>query len=122
MARIIVIDDEDEMRNTIQKVLTSAGHLVFTAADGREGLELHRAHPADLVMTDLIMPRHEGVETIRELLDISPKLPIIAMSGQSTVDVMSQIARQLGVTEVLQKPFDLAALRATVGRALAGAR
>jgi len=119
MARIIIIDDEEDVRKVLEMALTSAGHLVLCAADGDEGLELRRAHPADLVITDLFMPKHEGIETIRELRRDFPKLPIIAMSGQSMADVMLQIAHQLGVIEVLQKPFDVPTLRAAVDRALA---
>ncbi len=80
MARILLIDDDDALRGVIAQNLAMAGHTVLQAADGRQGVNLFHATPVDLVLTDLVMPGKEGVETIIELHRERPELPIIAMS------------------------------------------
>lgn len=81
MARILIIDDNDDLRTVICGVLESAGHEVVQAADGVQGIELQRRSPVDLAITDILMPEKEGVETIRDLAREFPALRIIAMSG-----------------------------------------
>lgn len=106
MPTILVIDDDDLLRDVIAATLTAAGYEVLQAADGRQGRELLAASPADLVLTDLIMPEHEGIETITRLRRIHPQLPIIAMSGGSTNSKLYlDFARVLGARRVLSKPF-----------------
>jgi len=81
MARILIIDDDDTLRGIIAKSLTHAGHTVSQANNGRKGVALYRSAPTDLVITDLVMPEQEGMETIKILHQSFPTLPIIAMSG-----------------------------------------
>src|SRR3981081_1948590 len=81
MARILVIDDEDDSRALVSQGLESERHGVITATDGAQGLALQRQRPADLVITDIFMPEPDGLETIHALKKDFPGLKVIAMSG-----------------------------------------
>ena len=118
MARIIVIDDDADMRAMLEQTLRSAGHEVILASDGREGVERYRAEPADLVLTDLYMPNQGGLDTIVQLHKESPALHIIAMCGKLTAMPMLSAAERLGAVAVLQKPFVAEELLAAVEKAL----
>ena len=120
MARILVIDDEPDMRAILEKILKSAGHEVILAADGREGVERYCASPADLVITDLNMPNQEGLETIGELRRRFPEVAIIAMSGKAAAVTMLSIAQKFGAIGMLHKPFPTDELIAAVEKALEG--
>jgi DNA-binding response OmpR family regulator len=112
MARILIIDDEAELRTTLRALLEAQGYEVIEASDGREGLRHHVVAPADLVLTDLMMPGQEGVETISALRQIHPQVKIIAMSGGGQTGRMDflQVAAVLGAARTLQKPFRMQAL------------
>jgi DNA-binding NtrC family response regulator len=120
MARILVIDDEPDMRVLLEQTLKAAGHEVSLAADGREGVERYCASPADLVITDLYMPNQEGLETIGELRRRFPEVAIIAMSGKAAALTMLSIAQKFGAIGILHKPFLTEELIAAVGKALGG--
>ena len=81
MANILVNEAEDMLRRTLRTRLERAGHTVVEAADGDEGMAQFKLQRPDLVLTDIIMPNREGVETIGEMRREAPDLPIIAMSG-----------------------------------------
>jgi CheY-like chemotaxis protein len=119
MARILVIDDETDMRLLLEQVLKPAGHEVILAADGREGMERYCAGPAELVITDLHMPNQEGLETIRELRRRFPEVAIIAMSGKAAALTMLSVAQQFGAVGILHKPFLPDELLVAVEKALA---
>ncbi len=120
MPRILVIEDEPLLRQMIGIALSKANYVVVECEDGRKGIEAHEKQPVDLVITDLIMPEMEGIETIRCLRKLSPTLPIIAISGGGRVTPESylSIARRMGATKVLAKPFELTLLCATVAELL----
>ena len=120
MARILIIDDEPDMRALLEQTLKSAGYEVISAADGREGVERHRTSPADLVITDLYMPTQEGLETIREFRTRFPEVAIIAMSGKDAALTMLSIAQKFGAIGILHKPFPADELIAAVEKALGG--
>ena len=120
MARILVIDDDPDIRAFLEEILKPAGHEVILAADGREGMERYRTSPADLVITDLYMPNQEGLETIRELRTCFPEVAIIAMSGRAAALTMLSVAQKFGAVAVLHKPFAADELIAAVARALGG--
>jgi DNA-binding response OmpR family regulator len=101
MARIILIDDDEMLRNTVARSLTAAGHTVALAANGFDGVALFRQEPADVILTDINMP-HGGLPTIRVLRSEFPKLAIIAMSGNPT---HLDMAGAIGANQVLAKPF-----------------
>src|ERR1041385_1718826 len=81
MARILVIDDDEDVRETVRRTLESRGHTVKLAGDGSLGLAALAEDAPDLVITDVFMPRQDGIETLRELRKAFPKLKVIAMSG-----------------------------------------
>ena len=81
MKRILIIDDEPHILLMLKKMLERAGYEIDIASDGLEGLNLYRKSPADLVITDIIMPEKEGLETIREMRRFNSELKIVAMSG-----------------------------------------
>lgn len=106
MARILIIEDDDLLRGVLARSLEMCGHSIVQASNGQEGLDLYRAAPSDLVITDLVMPVKEGVETIVQLRQRAPQLPIIAMSGGvANSNVYLTIAAKIGARRVLAKPF-----------------
>lgn len=107
MARVLLIDDEELVVIVLRNALLAAGHEVITAADGDQGLRALRRHPVDIIVTDIIMPGKEGIETILEIRRLSPTIPIIAMSGGgiSAGRVYLESAARLGATRTLPKPF-----------------
>jgi DNA-binding NtrC family response regulator len=118
--RILVVDDDASIRRTLNTLLTKAGYEVIQAADGSEAVQLWRDRGGDLVITDLHMPRKDGIETIIELLSHSPGIRIIAMSGggqTKRLDLLGNMAL-LGTVLTIEKPFTLAEMMAMVGRAL----
>lgn len=120
MAKILLIDDDELLRQVLGKALVQAGHEVVEAQDGGQGQELARTVAPDLVITDLIMPGQEGVETIVALRRERPALPIIAMSGGAAhTKLYLDIAGKIGARRVLAKPFTPTVLMQTVNEVLA---
>jgi DNA-binding response OmpR family regulator len=120
MARILLIDDDDPLREVLATTLASVGHIVMQAADGKRGVELFRVEPADLVITDIIMPGQEGIETIVALRRELPSLPIIAMSGGTSYSKFYlEVAAKLGAQRTLAKPFTTTELMQAVSAVLA---
>ncbi len=109
MRRVLVIDDDDQMRRMLRKMLERAGYSVMDAADGKIGIGLHRSNPADLIITDVFMPEKDGIETIMELHRDYPRLKIIAISGgDKRMDFSClDMARHLGAMRVIPKPFGM---------------
>jgi DNA-binding NtrC family response regulator len=106
MATILLIDDDELLRGALVQSLANAGHKVIEASDGRQGCDLARSMSVDIVLTDLVMPVQEGVETILMLQRERPKLPIIAMSGGVTNSKLYlDIAGKIGAKRMLPKPF-----------------
>lgn len=108
MARILLIDDDDQFRMLLRKMLEKAGYKdIEEANDGRTGMKLFRQRPFDLVITDIIMPDKEGIETIMELTSEYPQMKIIAMSGGGRVGPQGylEMAKRLGASRTLEKPF-----------------
>jgi CheY-like chemotaxis protein len=113
---ILVVEDEEKMRDLLRRMLERASFTVMTAPHGREALKLFREHPVDLAITDLMMPEMDGFELIRELTAQWPSIRIIAISG---ADIRLDMARQLGAKAVLKKPVTGAALVSAVEQVLA---
>lgn len=107
MARILVVDDEQLARFTMREILESAGHEVTEAKNGAQGIAFQKAQPFDVVITDIIMPEKEGVQTIMELKRDFPTLPIIAISGGGRTRNLDflKIAERYGAQKILAKPF-----------------
>jgi CheY-like chemotaxis protein len=106
-ASILLVDDNDDARVTVARILEMAGHTVVQASNAKEASALLKEQSPDLVITDIFMPEGDGFEMLNELRGREPKIPVIAMSGggiQEGLDVLS-IAGRLGATKVLYKPF-----------------
>jgi len=121
MPRILIIDDEPDMRSLLEQTLKSLGHEIELAADGKEGLMLYDAKPADVVITDLYMPTKGGLETIIELRRRSPRIPIIALSGTGAAEKMLAIAQKFGAFAIIHKPFSAEELERVVRKAMSAA-
>jgi DNA-binding response OmpR family regulator len=122
MSKILVIDDDTIVRTTIVLLLEDAGHQVRWAVDGLRGMALFRSAQPDLVITDIIMPEQEGIQTISEMRKARPDAKIIAISGSGSfgnADFL-KMARSLGAMDVIAKPFDPDVLLAIVKNCLAG--
>ena len=120
MTTILLIDDDPLVAFTVERMLQGGGYTVIRAADGEKGLKTLRAEKIDLVITDIIMPVMEGIETIREIRQHDAIVPVIAVSGggHGSGGNYLRMARALGATEVLAKPFDQEQLLAAVTRCL----
>ncbi len=107
MPRILVVDDDRQIREMLLQMLEIEGYEVMVAPNGKEALKLQAQNPADLVITDLIMPEKEGIETIREFQERYPKTDIIAISGGGVVGPESylKIAKSLGAKKTYVKPI-----------------
>jgi len=101
---ILIADDNDEIRALLRSLFEIEGYRVFTAANGREAMELLKASPIHLLMTDLAMPEQEGIETIIEVRKDYPNLPIVAISGVFSGPVLAG-ANRLGADAILEKPL-----------------
>lgn len=122
MARILVVDDEELARFTIRDILETAGHVVDEAANGNEAIASQVADPFDLIITDIVMPEKEGVETIIELRRDYPDLKIIAISGGGRTKNMDflKFADEFGADKILAKPFSEEELLERVNECLSG--
>lgn len=121
MANILIIDDEDMVRMVLKQSLEKAGHSVTEAGDGEKGVAALSGAAFDLVITDIVMPRREGIETIIEIRKTAPETPIIAISGGGRIGPENYLdaAVKMGATHVFAKPFDRAELLQTVERCIA---
>lgn len=106
-ARTLIIDDDDLVRDTLSRMLIAADYEVVDAANGDEGLQAYRSDIFDLVITDILMPVREGLETIRELRRADPEMKIIAISGgdRTSNKMYLNMAEKLGAREILGKPI-----------------
>ena len=107
MTRLLIIDDDEEIRIMLNDFFTLAGYEVDLAADGYEGVNTFKENPADLVITDIIMPNKDGFETIIELKRDYPEIKIIAISGGGRIDteLYLKLAKKLGAEAAFAKPF-----------------
>ena len=122
MALILVVDDDADVRRSLERVLQSRGHRTMMAADGGEGLRVWREHGADLVLLDIHMPDTDGIEVLVQLRGLARTLPVIVMSGGDQtrrLDLLGD-AKLLGAWAVLRKPFTLDEVLGLVTQAIAG--
>ena len=124
MARILVIDDDAQVRGAVRRILERARHTVEDVGNGDAGLRAHRERPADLIITDIFMPERDGIETVRELRRESPQVKIIVISGGDRTQTMDlrKDAELLGAARSLRKPFELSELVRAVDELLGESR
>ena len=121
MARILIIDDESQLRSMLRLMLERVGYEVIEAEDGMEGIRQYRDNPADLIITDLKMSSLGGMEVLRRVKESFPVTVVIVITGYSTVSSAVEVMKS-GAFDYLPKPFTPHELRAVVMQALAEKR
>ncbi len=114
--KILIVDDEDRIRDLFRIWLERAGHEVYEAENGQKAAVVQQKTPVDLLICDLIMPVQEGIETITQFKNNFPEIGIIAISGGGKIgaDSYLAVAEQLGAWRVFTKPVDMAFLLETI--------
>jgi DNA-binding response OmpR family regulator len=111
---ILIIDDEEPIHVLLRSVLQAEGYQVTEAVNGREGLERYRDRPADLVITDIVMPELNGLDMLLELTREFLHAKVIAVSGAGEEKSLLDVAKLLGARQTFQKPFSMAQLLSAV--------
>jgi two-component system response regulator (stage 0 sporulation protein F) len=114
MATILIIDDEELVRALLRSTLEAAGYEVTEAVNGGQGLELYRHSPADLVITDIVMPELNGLAMLLELTREFLHAKVIAISGAGGEKNVLDVAKLLGARQTFQKPFSVPQLLSAV--------
>lgn len=114
MAKILLVDDEAEIRASLRAMLELMGHEVHDAAGGRDGCLLAERHLFDCAVVDIFMPGMDGLETIQILKSLRPELPVVVLAGEGRIspDLACRLALALGADHALRKPVDNEALSA----------
>jgi DNA-binding response OmpR family regulator len=122
VAHILIVDDDDLLRGALHKTLVRAGHDVEDASDGMAALQAFGQRRCDIVITDIVMPKTEGLDMIRALRRLDPNVKIIAISGGGLGKAGNylEMAQKFGATKVLAKPFSGAEIVGAVADVLAG--
>jgi DNA-binding response OmpR family regulator len=120
MAKILLVDDDEFVRRPVQMNLQRAGHAVDEASNGRDAVTAYREKRYDIVVTDLIMPEQEGLETIMQLRRHDAEVRVIAISGGGRVNATNYLAlaKSLGARRTLAKPFTTEELLAAIDQVL----
>jgi DNA-binding NtrC family response regulator len=117
MAKILVIDDEKSIRNTLKEILEYEGHEVQDAADGLEGLKKTEGEKFDIILCDIKMPKMDGMELLDKLMEASIDTPIIMISGHGTIETAVEAIKK-GAYDFISKPLDLNRMLITLRNAL----
>src|SRR5574344_1955554 len=117
MAKILVIDDQRSIRNTLKDILEYEGHTVGLADDGVIGLDMFKAEQYDVVLTDIKMPNMDGMEVLQNIIDIKRDVPIIMISGHGNIDTAVEAIKK-GAYDFIEKPLDLNRLLITIRNAM----
>lgn len=121
MASVLVVDDEPAIRELLGQVLERDGHTVLQAENGRKAIRMLHGAAVDLVITDILMPEQEGMETISQIRRLRPEIKIIAISGGGRRLFMDflPLAARLGADRTIEKPFKPASVASAVSELLA---
>ncbi len=116
MARVLVIDDDPAIRKSLAILLAHDGYEVLTAESGNEGIDIHKKQAVDLIITDIIMPGKNGIETIVQFRCDYPDVKIIAISGGGMLvpEEYLTMAGAVGADKTITKPFEMSDLREAV--------
>jgi two-component system response regulator AtoC len=115
--QVLIVDDEPNLRKILSAQLTRDGYDVLTAEDGEQGLHLLREHHIDLVITDLKMPKVDGMTLLKRALEIEPELPVVLITAHGTIDTAVEALKR-GAFDFVTKPFDKDEVRQIVAKAL----
>ena len=121
MGDILIVDDDSQLRQSFEKLLTEEGYSVRSAASGEAGLDMVRDSVPDLVVIDVRLPGMNGLETFRAMREIEPKLPVIVMTAFGTTEVAIE-ATKLGAFDYVLKPFEIPDILALIKQALEAGR
>ena len=121
MDTVLIVDDDAQLRNSFEKLLTLEGHTIRTAATGEAGLEQVRQSAPDLVIMDVRLPGMDGLHTFQAIHEIEPKLPVIIMTAFGTTDTAIE-ATKLGAFDYVLKPFDIPEMLSLIEKALEAGR
>jgi DNA-binding NtrC family response regulator len=117
MAKILIIDDEKSIRNTLKDILTYESHVVDLAADGKESLQMINDNIYDIVFCDIKMPQMDGIEVLENIMKISPEIPVVMISGHGSIDTAVEAIKK-GAFDFISKPLDLNRIIITLKNAL----
>ena len=122
MFSILVVDDEDSVRELVKEMLSRDGYTIYEASNGQEAVDSFNEHPVDLILTDLVMPEKSGIDLIMQLKNENSQVKVVAISGGGGItgrfDYLP-IAKLLGARAIIRKPFTMAEIRKAVSEALA---
>ena len=118
MANILIVDDDPQIRELLSIMLGHDKHTVSVAEDGEAAIKSYKSHKPDLVITDILMPKKDGIDMICELVGLDPNIPVIAMSGGRGAMLTSEFnldsAKLIGAKVILKKPFTLIQLQEAI--------
>ncbi|HMT29289.1 MAG TPA: sigma-54 dependent transcriptional regulator [Bacteroidia bacterium] len=117
MPKILIIDDEKSIRNTLKEILTYEGYEVTEAQDGMEGLKFVEKDKFDIILSDIKMPKMDGIEVLEKLQEISPETPVVMISGHGNIDTAVEAIRK-GAFDYISKPLDLNRMLVTIRNAM----
>jgi DNA-binding NtrC family response regulator len=117
MAKILIIDDEKSIRNTLKDILTFESHNVDLAEDGKTGLQLASENTYDIIFCDIKMPQMDGIEVLESLHETSPEIPVVMISGHGNIETAVEAIKK-GAFDFIQKPLDLNRIMVTLKNAL----
>jgi DNA-binding NtrC family response regulator len=117
MPRILIIDDEKSIRNTLKEILTYEGYEVAEAQDGSEGIRIAEKEKFDIILSDIKMPKMDGIEVLDKLQEITPETPVVMISGHGNIDTAVEAIRK-GAFDYISKPLDLNRMLVTIRNAM----
>ena len=121
MSTILIIDDDDQLRQSFERLLAQEGHTVLTAPTGESGIAIVREAVPDLVITDVRLPGMNGLKTFQAIQDIEPRLPVIVMTAFGTTETAIE-ATKLGAFDYVLKPFEIPEILSLIKQGLEAGR
>ncbi len=115
--RVLVVDDEQEVRDTLSNVLKSLDYEPFVAASGKEALEIIKKEPIDVVLSDLYMPEMDGIELLKKVKMINNRVVFLMITAHPTIETAVEAIKK-GAYDYLTKPFHIEEVRLKINRAL----
>lgn len=117
MPKILIIDDEKSIRNTLKEILSYEGYDVSEAQDGAEGIKLAEKDKFDIILSDIKMPKMDGIEVLEKLQELTPETPVVMISGHGNIETAVEAIRK-GAFDYISKPLDLNRMLVTIRNAM----